>query len=72
MGCLRTQIDLASENGKYQAERLYKELLSMVQATEEKMQASTNFDLEKTLDFNQAKEALKVAASAEHNNFCQR
>jgi hypothetical protein len=54
-----TQLDLASENGKWQAERLYKELLSMVQATEEKMQASPNFDLEKTLDFNRAKEILK-------------
>lgn len=53
------QLDLASENGKYQAEHLYKELLLMVQAYEERMQASTNFDLEKTLDFNQAKEILK-------------
>lgn len=55
---------MTSENGKYQAERLYKELLSLVQATEDKMQGSTNFDLEKTLDLGQAREALKVATSS--------
>lgn len=54
------QVDLSSEEGRCQAEHLYQELLSKIQAMEDKMQAASNFDLERTMDFSQARDTLRV------------
>lgn len=62
------QVDLSSEEGRCQAEHLYQELLSKIQAMEEKMQAASNFDLERTMDFSQARDALKQEFNG---NSCQ-
>ena len=56
----RNSYDVTTPDGKRKIEELYRELLTMLDTTEEEMQASQSYDLEKTLDFTRAKHAIKV------------
>jgi len=53
-------MDLNCENGQRKAENLYKELVMKLEEHESRISNAQTYDLEKSLDWSQTKDSLKV------------
>lgn len=58
--CHRGSIDVNSDTGKNQAEALLNELIEKIDSTHSSLKAQKSYDLEKSLDFQCAKDEFQV------------